>query len=214
MNKKLLFGTVSLGLLLVLSACGTSTTSNNTPAPGANNNGPEGAGSARGVGHRPDYGQPATQPEIRGLVKSVVGNEVIVLKIDRPQGGGQGVASSTEATRTPTLSLNGTGSGGRQGGFAGGGGRQGGGQGGFGGSGNSTTDRTAMLEKLKAMSTGEDTVIIPVGIKMLKADPSSTGKQRTMIEATISDVTADKMLTIWLDSSVTDKKVASFVMIN
>ena len=64
------------------------------------------------------------------------------------------------------------------------------------------------------MSTGEEKVIIPVGIQMLKADPNNTGKQRTMVEATISYITADKMVTIWLDATVTDKKVASFVMIN
>ena len=45
--------------------------------------------------------------------------------------------------------------------------------GGFGGPGGgpesaSTSDRAAMLAKIKAMSTGEEKVIIPVGIKMLK----------------------------------------------
>jgi len=210
MNKKLLLGTASLGLLLVLSGCGT----NNSASTATNNSVNKGA-----TNRRPDYGQPTTTPEIRGLVKSVVGNEVTVLKIDRPQGTGRDVATSTNTTDTkiPTLSLSGsTGGGGNRGGqgggmgFNGGGRPQGGGQGGS----NTTTDSTAMLDRIKAMSTGEEKVIIPVGIKMLKADPNSTGKQRTMVEAMITDITADKMLTIWLDASVTDKKVASFVMIN
>lgn len=198
MKKKLLLGVASLGLLFVLSACGTSTASKTE----VKNTDP---------GRRPDYGQPTTQPEIRGLVKSVIGNEVTVLKIDRPQMNASSTATSTASgTRTPGLSLGGgTEGGNRGGGFGGGQGRPDGNYGG-----NATTDRAAMLERMKAMSTGEEKVIIPVGIKMLKADPNNTTKQRTMIEATISDVTADKNLTIWLDASVTDKKVASFVMIN
>ena len=209
MKKKLLLVAAGLGSLLILSACGTSATpttssANSTPST------PNGQGGPNN--RRPDYGQPATPPEIRGLVKSIVGNQVDILKIDQPQR-----ASSTDAntaassTRTQALSLGGAASGrGQGGGFGGyGGGRQGGGQGA-----GTTTDRTAMLARIKAMSTGEEQVIIPVGIKMLKADPNSTGRSRTMIEATLSDVTADKMITIWLDNSVTDKKVASFVMIN
>jgi len=218
MKKKLLLAAAGLGSLLLLSACGTGT---NAPATSSNSN--SAAGAPKGQGgpnnRRPDYGQPATPPEIRGLVKSIVGNEVDILKIDQPQ-----KATSTDAnaaassTRTQALSLGGTGASGRgqgggYGGGYGGGGRQGGGQGGGQGT-STTTDRTAMLARIKAMSTGEEQVIIPVGIKMLKADPNSTGRSRTMIEATLSDVTADKMITIWLDNSVTDKKVASFVMIN
>lgn len=209
MNKKLIFGVAILGLSVVLSACSTTSSLITTKNGGAN--------------RRPDYGQPTTQPEIRGIVKLVIGNEVTVLKIDRPQGAQGGATTTATSTnsdnQTPTLSLGGT-TGTRQGGggFTGGSRPQGAGGsgGGFtgGGSGNTATDRTAMLERLKAMSTGEEKVIIPVGIKMLKSDPSNTTKQRIKIEATISDITADKNLTIWLDASITDKKVASFVMIN
>ena len=35
-----------------------------------------------------------------------------------------------------------------------------------------------------------------------------------MIEASLSDITPDKSITIWLNSDVTDKKVAEFVLIN
>lgn len=193
MNKKLIFGSACLGLILVLTACGTSDSKTNQIE-----------------GHpdrRPDFGQPKTQPEIRGVVKSTVGNEVTVLKVDMPQRA-SGTPTST-ASSTKRLSLGGTqgaptGPGGPGGGM--GGGRPEGGPGE-----NSTTDRETLMAQIKAMSTGEEKVTIPVGIKMLKA---GTDDPHSMVEANISDVTADKMITIWLDASVTDKKVASFVLIN
>jgi hypothetical protein len=193
MKKKLIFGSACLGLVLVLSACGTGV----SPTQNA-----KGVGEAR-PDRRPDFGQPKTQPEVRGVVKSVVGNEVDILKIDQPQRA-TSTATST-ASGTGKLNLSGGNRGGGMGGF--GGGRPGG----EGGGANSTTDRTALLAQIKAMSTGEEKVIIPVGIKMLKA---GTEDPRSMVEANISDVTADKMITIWLDASITDKKVASFVLIN
>ena len=209
MNKKLSFGMAVIGLSFVLTACGTVKTTTTSLSSSVANSGPN--------NRRPDYGQPSTSPEIRGLVKSVVGNEITVLKIDQIQHSATSTASTTgETNRTPALSLSGAGGSARQGGFVARSGGQGGG-GGFGGPGgdtNSTTDRAAMIARLTAMSTGEEKVIIPIGIKMLKADSNSAGKQRMMVEATITDVTADKMLTIWLDTSVTDKKVASFVLIN
>jgi len=197
MNKKLIFGSACLGLVLVLAGCGTQT------APTAQN---QAAGGR--PDRRPDFGQPKTQPEIRGLVKSAVGNEVTVLKIDQPQRA-TSTATSTDAatsTRRASFSLGGAegaGAGRGMGGY--GGNRQGG------GSGASTTDRTALLAQIKAMSTGEEKVTIPVGIKMLKSSSDGT---RTMVEANISDITADKMITIWLNPAVTDKKVAAFVLIN
>jgi hypothetical protein len=196
MNKKLIFGSACLGLVLVLSACGTQS---------VNNAAPTDAASGR-PDRRPDFGQPKNQPEVRGVVKSVVGNEVVVLKIDQPQRGTStptGTDASTSTRKALSLGGSGSGAGGRgMGGYSGG--RPGGEI--------STTDRATMLEKIKAMSTGEEKVIIPVGIKMLKS--SSDATNRTMVEANISDITADKMITIWLDASVTDKKVASFVLIN
>ena len=194
MKKKLIFGSACLGLVLVLSACGTATNSTQNA---------KGAGEAR-PDRRPDFGQPKTQPEVRGVVKSVVGNEVDILKIDQPQR-----ATSTATSTAGTTGRLNTGGGTRTGGM--GMGMGGGRPGGEGGGANSTTDRTALLAQIKAMSTGEEKVIIPVGIKMLKSSADGT---RTMVEANISDVTADKMITIWLDASVTDKKVASFVLIN
>jgi hypothetical protein len=85
----------------------------------------------------------------------------------------------------------------------------------FGGPGGGTdSSRAEMLEKIKEMSTGEDKIIIPVGIRMLKFDSSSDNKQREAIEAVLSDVSADKTITVWLNHDIKDKKVAEFVLIN
>ena len=203
--------TVLFAFLLALSGCSKSQANNNQKSPDTN-------GTQQGSGSRtPDFGQPNRPADIRGVVKSIIGNEATILKVDITGGRGGAMASSTgtasaSGTRTaPAISLNG----GAQGGIPGGGqgGRGFGGAGGGPGTGG-TTDRTAMLARLKAMSTGEEDVLIPVGIQMLKSSTDTNTKKRTMVEATISDVTADKTITIWLNSSVTDKKVAEFVLIN
>ncbi len=193
MNKKLIFGLACLGLILVLTACG------------ANNSNSQQNQTEGHSDRRPDFGQPKTQPEIRGVVKSTVGNEITVLKVDMPQRASStnnGTASSTKRLSLGSAQGAPTGPGGGMG-MGMGGGRPGGE--------NSTTDRETLMTQIKAMSTGEEKVTIPVGIKMLKA---GTDDSRSMVEANISDITADKMITIWLDASVTDKKVASFVLIN
>lgn len=196
MNKKLIFGFACLGLILTLSACGLNNAGNATKN---ENNAPR-------PDRMPDFGQPKTQPEIRGVVKSVVGNEVTVLKIDQPQRATSTATSTDASTRKNALSLNGSANRDAQGGT-----RMGMGGGRPGQNGGTETDRATLMAQMKAMSTGEETITIPVGIKMLKA---GTDDPRSMVEANISDVTADKMITVWLDSSITDKKVASFVLIN
>jgi hypothetical protein len=72
-----------------------------------------------------------------------------------------------------------------------------------------TVDKSAMLERMKAMSTGSETVIIPVGIQML-----TMGADRQPQEASLEDIKANTMVSVWLDESVTDRKIASFVMIS
>lgn len=209
--RKLTFFAAGLALLLLATAC-SKTTNPVTPNNGsATNPGPASPDSKGNVGvgrtgmRRPDYGQPQRPADISGIIKSVVGNEVTVLKIanqrrasstpDKVQTG----ANASSGTRF-SLSAGGQSGGGRaMGGFGGPGGGQG-------------TDRAAMLEQLKKMSTGEEKLIIPVGIKMLKS--STNEGKREMVEATLADITADKSLTVWLNAAVTDKKVAEFVLIN
>lgn len=160
---------------------------------------------------RPDFGQPERPADIRGVVKSVVSNEVSILKIDptslRQQASSSPESKTTQdATKTGANISLGFGAGGRI--------MAGGPPGGSTGArpGDGSEGRAQMLAKLKELSTGEDKVIIPVGIKMLKFDRSN--KQKTAVEASLVDISTDKSLTIWLNPAITDKKVAEFVLIN
>lgn len=166
----------------------------------------------------PDFGQPDEQADIRGFVVDVVGNQIKILKIERPQNGEgrpegmpdfqgelEGDAKATESAEQTTRTL------GSMGGAMGG--RPGGG---FMRGGNREMDEDAqaqMIERLKSMSSGEEEITIPVGIKMLKPDTESDSKEPNMIEASLSDVKTNTMLTVWLNDEVTDRNVAEFVMV-
>lgn len=205
--RKALFFTTVFSLLLFLTAC------NQAPSQLSSNSSQESPSQARGGTRRPDFGQPQKPADIRGIVKSIVGNEVTILKIDNLNRR----ASSTVENRSGELSSSSARFSLSSGSPRMGGGARGG-QSGFGGPGDpgvngQGVDRAKMLEELKKLSTGEEKVVIPVGIKMLK--PSVDTKQNgEMLEATLNDITADKSITIWLNSNVSDKKVAEFVLIN
>ena len=213
MKKLLLFIGLIVVPVFILTGCtklGVNNDSNSSNPSDQTN----GINPGRNNGNRrPDFGQPDREADIRGIVKSIIGNEVDILKVDI---GARRMASSTATGQMntnqekPSVSLTGGiipggGAGGPRGDRAPGGGD-------FGE--RSTTDRVAMIAKLKEMSTGEEKVIIPVGIKMLKSSISSTGKQPEMVEASLSDITSDKNITIWLNADISDKKVAEFVLIN
>lgn len=194
MKKAFIFSMSLVIVLFVLTGC---TKASPTAAPTGQNSGTQ---SGR---RQPDFGQPNRQADVSGVVKSIIGNEVTILKIDRPnrnasstpgQAGRQGGSDNATGSAPAASIVSGAGGngGGGRGGFQGGPG----GGGGAGGPGGATGDtRAAMLARLKAMSTGEETIIIPVGIRMLKVDTSNN--KRTMVEATLADITADKSLTIW-----------------
>lgn len=243
MKKILTFSTTLLAVLLVLTGC--SSTSSNT----SNNSGTTTNTTKNSNVRRPDFGQPDRPADLRGVVTSIVGNEVTVLKIalnsGRRASSTPGNANNSSTTsNTPSFSLGGGavrggagGADGGPGGFVRGGtgaaaGRPGG-PGGFGVGGN--TDRATMIANLKAMSTGQEKIIIPVGIRMLKVDTSNN--TRTMVEATLADITADKSITVWTNavnagtvtntvasttastianttSTTTERKIAEFVLIN
>ena len=146
----------------------------------------------------PDFGQPEKMADIRGLVTSIVGNEVTILQIDRPQmGTEENTDGEKEGERVPGM------------GSGGGGGMSSSRSG-------SSPDSTMLairLEKLKEMSTGEKKVIIPVGIQMLKSDTANTSGEPNMLEASLSDISIDKMINVWINEDVTEKSVASFVVV-
>jgi len=154
------------------------------------------------------FDQPERRVDVMGVVKSVVGNEVTILKIEMPEGGQRGGEQGVEPNqeqgdeeKTPTL-----------GGFNGGpGGGPGGMRGGFGG--NGSTNQEEIIQMIKERSTGEVTVTVPVGIKMMKNSGQAQGQEPAIEEATLADVAQDKMVSIWLDQNITDRKIAEFVMI-
>lgn len=220
MKRVFLFFSVILAISLVLTGCSNST------GTGANS---QTAASSGGRNRRPDFGQPDRPADIRGIVKSITGNEVTILKVDFPNRQASSTPSGLDSTTSKEAfslgGVTGTGAAGRQGRTGGGGFGGPGGPGGPGG-GQGTGNREQMLAKLKAMSTGEEKVIIPVGIKMMKPSSTNTGAgKREMSEATLTDITTDKTLMIWLNTNVgtsptgtststSDRKIADFVLIN
>lgn len=209
MYKKIIFLPLLLLLVLVLGACSTQTAMKTEDG---KNTSQEAFTSDVDDIRRPDFGQPEREADVRGIVTSLVGNEATILEVQ--MGVGRNRASSTvedaqsdsNETEKPSVSLTGT-----TGGAPGMPGQSGGmGPGRYGAS---QTDRTDMIARLKEMSTGEAKIIIPVGIQMLKSSSNDSG-QREMIEASLEDISADKTLTVWLDQSVSDRKVAEFVLIN
>lgn len=143
----------------------------------------------------PDFGQPEGQAEIRGLVTGIVGNEVTVLKIERPEAVGK--RGETD-DKKKTLSTGGTpripGMGMRKGGAS------------------NEDDKSEMIEKMKEMGADEVTVTIPVGVQMLKPDTTTEGAPE-MLEANLSDIEKDAMISIWTNKNISDKQVASFVLV-
>ncbi len=158
---------------------------------------------------RPDFGQPEREVDIRGLVKSIVGNEITILKIDPStrfarsgQDGEQEGEENDKDQKSGSLGI----------GMTGGGRMSGMGRGSRPGSGEVDAGmQTEMLERMKEMSTGEETILIPIGIQMLK--PSDNIEKIEMVEATFEDVDQDKMIQVWLNQDITDRKVAEFVLI-
>ena len=153
---------------------------------------------------RPDFGQPKRDADIRGFVKSIVGNEIKIFKIERPQLSQETLEDSDENAgeeQKTTLGTNTTGT------------RMPGMGGGMRSSGTRPDEdaRAAMLERMKEMSTGEETILVPVGIQMLKPDEDK--EKMELVEATLEDIKEDKMLQIWLNESVSERKVAEFVLI-
>jgi len=151
----------------------------------------------------PDFGQPEGFADIKGLVTKVVGNEVTVLKIERPEGFGEknNNENTEDGDRKQTASLGG--------GMTGGGPERGDR---MGGANRDDIDKDAMIKKMKEMGSVEETIVIPVGIQMLKPDIES-GDKPDMLEASLGDIEKDVMLNIWLDENVSDRSVAFFVLI-
>ncbi|MCK4799762.1 hypothetical protein KAS31_02180, partial [Candidatus Parcubacteria bacterium] len=149
------------------------------------------------------FERPEEKPSISGIVKTIIGNEVTILKIERPgiseNGDNENINTEKDESEKEQES--------RTGGGMGMGMGVGGGMGGRLNTETEDEESAERLEMLKSMSTGEEKITIPVGIKMLK---SANGEA---IIATLNDITKDQMLMIWIDEAITDKNIATFVMI-
>lgn len=166
----------------------------------------------RDINRRPDFGQPEEQADYIGIVKSIIGNEVTLLKIERANRSKDNAGLKSEedadsrekqATQAPAFGVN-----------TGGGRMPGMGRGMRNERGEGDEDMQAqMLERMKEMSTGEVKVIIPVGIQMLMPNEEADKNKPETVEATLADVKADKMMQIWVNKDITDRQVAEFVLI-
>lgn len=162
---------------------------------------------------KPDFESPEEDPDLRGLVKSITGNEIVVLKLNTEESKRETTDKNEDKPeldedKAEAFSL-GTDNERSVPGSGGGGGMRGGPEG-MANSGQRDS-LTSMLEKF---SGGEESVLIPVGIKMLKSSDSEDVKERTMVEASLEDITSEKMITVWLNKSIEDRNVAEFVLIN
>ncbi len=179
---------MAIGLILVFASLGYFVWQNNNSRNESNE-----ISEKQGIA---DFERPEEKPNISGIVKTIVGNEITILKIERPEisnnnDGENANAEKDESERNP------------------GSGRGMGMGGGMGQLNTGTNDEESdeRLEMLKRMSTGEEKVIIPVGIKMLKSNDGEA------VIATLDDIAKDQMLMIWINETITDKNIANFVMI-
>ncbi len=197
--KKYLFLGIFLLLISFLSACSSENLKISESSDSKENT---------GEFRRPDFGQPEEVADIRGLVESIIGNEVTILKIGRPQIGENRVEDTENKNLEDEEKAAAFGSSGTRTRIPGmGGGMRSSGA-------NADADAQAeMIKRMKEMANGETTVLIPVGIRMLKPDADSEASRPEMLEASLEDIKPDKMLQIWLDDSVSDRQIAKFVLI-
>jgi len=149
---------------------------------------------------RPDFGQPKRKPEIMGIVKSIIGNEVTILKTSGPNRNKKTTENTEDTKQAPSVSL-GANSGKTRG------------MGGMGGGskGMDADSQAEIIKRMKNMSTGEEKLIIPVGIQMLK--PDTVNEKIEMLEANLGDIKSDTLISVWLNQTITDRNIAEFVLV-
>jgi hypothetical protein len=148
---------------------------------------------------------PSRDADIIGMIESVKGNQITVLKFDPsniPAAAGQQTGSkqktdmSENAISLGTSSSGMPGAGGPPAGFSGG---SSGPPAGFGGSSSGTSTRATILSELKTASKGTETITVPIGIPILKA--GATGVAFTQLAS-------DTVVEIWLDEAGNESKAA------
>ena len=152
-----------------------------------------------------DFKEPQERADIVGVVESIIGNKVKILKIDRMSNMDKSSEENNEEnsknqeSKAKAIGVNNMRMPGR---IPGGGMKR-----------NSEGDSVSRVEKLKSLSTGTETVIIPVGIKIFQKEAGEVSL------ASLSDIKRDQMIRVWLSDGELDKNVeeykrANFAIIN
>ena len=81
MKKTIIFASIFLLSISFLTGCGSDDSSQKNPE----------------VLRSPDFGQPERQPDAMGIVKSVTGNEVTILKLDMSKFGEERVSGEGDS---------------------------------------------------------------------------------------------------------------------
>lgn len=142
-----------------------------------------------------NFGQPNRTAELSGVVKSMIGNEIVVAIVEKQAGENaqtENVQNTPTAIGVTTTNIPGSG------------------MGGGGANRDASISDADRLASLLERSTGQETVLVPVGIPMSKFSES---EDTSRVEASLSDLTVGKMISVWLNSDVPNKKVAEFVSI-
>ncbi|MFA6897405.1 MAG: hypothetical protein WCQ96_03925 [Patescibacteria group bacterium] len=156
--------------------------------------------------------EPERDADIYGMVTSIKGNQITIMKFDpstmpgaKKSGSGADEQATTDENAislgTSSSVMPGAGGGGK---MPGGGGMPGVGPGG--GSSSTSSTREDKLEELKKTSIGTETVTVPVGIPIL-VQSSSVDGQTTQEMTTIRDLTSDTVVILWLKPEETQTEV-------
>jgi hypothetical protein len=168
-----------LGILVLSTGCGNSKNSNNS-----NSSTKDGS----------KYNNRDNPADIVGIVKSIVGNEAVIAKIDMEKMKQQRQQNMTEEQKEKMKSNLTSQSGARPGGGMGMRMR--------GGANNDQRDE--MSAEMLKNSTGDVKITIPVGISIKKS-----GQQ----EGSLVDIKNGVMINIWLNETVTSTKVAKSIIL-
>lgn len=169
---------------------------------------------------------PDRDPDIVGMIDSVNGNQVTILKfdpsviLDLPMIQNSNNSQKNNASKN-AISLGQSGGGMIVGGGGGGGFNRSGGSGstrtgssgGGGGqnSGSSGSNRQTIIAEIKAVSKGKEMITVPIGIPIVKADAGSSGSKAQ--GGSFIDLTSDTMVKVWLSNTNDGKNTAGVVEI-
>jgi hypothetical protein len=156
----------------------------------------EGEADSSPQGFVRQYEKPEEAPDVMGIVKSMIGNEITITQYDLSKM----PTPPTEEEKNSIIASGEISTGMRPGGGMGGG--TGGG------------DPSSLFDSMESL--GDVKVTIPVGIQMIKMGSRAGNDDTANTEnnnATLEDINTGDMLTIWLNEDIANRKVAEFAMV-